>query len=68
MRLCKFCYKLMLSEHETKSKNSYFEFNVCPNCHAVYECTTRIVRKGREKYEVHENEKWWNPKIDDWEG
>lgn len=67
MRLCKFCFSLMSGERETKSNNSFFEFNVCTKCKAIYECTTKMVGKGRNKYEVHENEKWWNPNTNEWE-
>ncbi len=67
MKYCKYCNSLMVGEYETKSNNSYFEFHVCHKCHAVYECTTVKKGRGREKYEVHENERWFNPKTGEWE-
>ena len=67
MMFCKYCNEIMLSEHETKSNRSYFEFYVCPKCKAVYECTAKTEISGREKYEVHENARWWNPETNEWE-
>ena len=67
MKICKFCNEIMMSEYETRGNNSYFEFHNCQHCHAIYECTTKKIKKGREVYEIHENEKWWNPETKSWE-
>lgn len=63
MRICKFCNNSMLSEYETKPNNRYFEFSVCPNCKAVYECN--VAKKGKEQ--VIESARWYNPQSKEFE-
>ena len=65
--LCRYCRKIMQSEYVSQPNGGYFEFHNCTNCKAVYECTSRTIKRGREKYELREKERWWNPTTESWE-